>query len=494
MSGQQRREYLTPETSRVIFSRAHWFVLEGEDSQLIELPNKSGDLKLYCRPAGLVMMEWERELQRLDQPGQPVSDYVSLLTTGFLVLETWFPDGAVVHLDDLLRWNELARYYRCPWEGHEEIANNKALLSVLEVTKPEDYLKRWSALLDHPIKDESGRLLRIMPRAWLGRADALARGGRPKDEALPHWMVHADNRCHVWTCAVHTDNDVKEMCQKLGAAKDGGQALPDFHPWLWLLNADKPGSSGAVSAFKQQWLLDRTYTRWSNEGALYGFTAHSGAMLTIPCQDPDTWQHFRCLYFDQLLLMLYVRTSLFRFSERLSTLACEAGKILVLSEPLRTRKQEKLANDFDELRWEFAQLTNLYMFPQISHQQQALEMYELLRQQMVVEEFFRNVRTEIETTQTLLADRVSQRQGHATLQLTKLAFLGLLLSLTVSALSVSALQTEMKSLLWNSTASSMLAMLVLGVAVSLFLLWWLRWFFDRPWMKRFIRKCLKLDF
>ena len=161
---------------------------------------------------------------------------------------------------------------------------------------------------------------------------------------------------------------------------------------------------------------------------------------------------------------------------------------------MRTRKQEKLANDFDELRWEFAQLTNLYMFPQISHQQQALEMYELLRQQMVVEEFFRNVRTEIETTQTLLADRVSQRQGHATLQLTKLAFLGLLLSLTVSALSVSALQTEMKSLLWNSTASSMLAMLVLGVAVSLFLLWWLRWFFDRPWMKRFIRKCLKLDF
>jgi NhaP-type Na+/H+ or K+/H+ antiporter len=58
---------------------------------------------------------------------------------------------------------------------------------------------------------------------------------------------------------------------------------------------------------------------------------------------------------------------------------------------------------------------------------------------------------------------------------------------------VDVILAGMKSLLAGKTAAAVVVMLLLGVAVSYALLWMLRWFFDRQWMKNIIRKCLKLD-
>lgn len=217
--------------------------------------------------------------------------------------------------------------------------------------------------------------------------------------------------------------------------------------------------------------------------------------MATPCRDPDTWQHFRVLYFDQLLLMLYVRTSLFRFSERLSVLAGKAGETLALSEGSTERKAglQELAKVFRDLRWEFAQFTNLYQFPLISHQQQALEMYSLLRRHMVVEEFFQNVRTEIETTQTLLADALAERQAQATLRLTALAFLGLLLSVAVGAMGSDALVDGLKRILNEGTKLALGEVLIGGVVISFVLLILLNKFFHLPSMQRLVKRTLDLD-
>lgn len=515
MPTQERREYLTPETARALYSRACWLVQEGGAEETLQVPLPSGDKTVYLRPAGLVLMEWKRELARLEHLDKaPKKDgekpKASLLASGFLVLESWFPDSSNPTLDDLLLWNELARYFRQPWETHLKDTSHAPLLNALGIHVRGDYLQRWSRWLELPIlvtgaskrpgsgssaEAKTDRYLRLMPHAWLEGAEALVAGSSRNIDEKPstHWMVQADNRCHVWTCAVHEDESLKTMAQNLGTAEE--LAPPGSLPWLRLLNVDKPGAVDKLTPFEKRWLPDHTYTRWTHFSALYGFTSHSGAMMATPCCNPDTWQHFRVLYFDQLLLMLYVRTCLFRFSERLSVLAAKAGETLALSEGSTERKAglQALAKVFRDLRWEFAQFTNLYQFPLISHQQQALEMYAMLRRHMVVEEFFQNVRTEIETTQTLLADAVAERQAQATLKLTVVAFLGLLLSVAVGAMGSDALVNGLQRYFNEGAKLALGEVLFGGLIVSFVLLALLHLLFRLPWMQRLVRKTFGLD-
>lgn len=502
LSTQERREYLTPEIARNLFSRARWFVMEGKDEHL-KVALTSGIIDIYVRPAGIVLMEWEREYSKHNPSSAKVTaedkEQASLLASGFLILETWFPDGSQPTLDDLLLWNELARYFRSPWAGHKGV--NAKVLSAPSVYKSIDYLQRWSALLEVPVKGPDGYFLRLVPKKWLEKTQAIVHGGQLGEDASKHWLVHADNRCHVWTCAMHKDESLKKVSHDIAAAKE--EAPGDSVPWLRLLNVDKPASDNAnenekLTPFEQRWLMERTYTRWASnkDPAIYGFTPHSGALMACSnSADVPTWQHFRSLYFDQLLLVLFVRTSLFRFSERLSVLASKAGETLALPEGSTERKAgfRELAKVFRDLRWEFAQFTNLYQFPIISHQQQALEMYALLRRQMVVEEFFQNVRTEIETTQTLLADAVAERQAQATLKLTALAFLGFLLSVAVGAMGSDALVNGLQRFFNEGSKLALGEVLLGGLLASFVLLVLLHTLFRLPMMQRLVKKTLDLD-
>ena len=69
-----------------------------------------------------------------------------------------------------------------------------------------------------------------------------------------------------------------------------------------------------------EWAAERTYRRWAHYGTLYGYTYHSGTMLSGPSYEPPTCQHFKEFYFEQALLMLYIRVGLFRFSKELTSL------------------------------------------------------------------------------------------------------------------------------------------------------------------------------
>ncbi|MGH8613413.1 MAG: hypothetical protein ACREYF_15710 [Gammaproteobacteria bacterium] len=62
--------------------------------------------------------------------------------------------------------------------------------------------------------------------------------------------------------------------------------------------------------FEREWAKERTYRRWEEWGSYYGFNYHSGAMLGPPETNPPFWRHFAEVYFDQVLLLLYLRVSL----------------------------------------------------------------------------------------------------------------------------------------------------------------------------------------
>lgn len=196
-------------------------------------------------------------------------------------------------LDDLLELNELFRYWRRPFPGHEK-EGYRTLLGELSIALAGDadgtikectrvewiYTGRYAALLDLPVRMD-GRVWRLVPAG-------TAVGG------LPDRAIYADPRCFVWTCAA-LQGGGRRLAQAFG--------VPETEPWRFghwvrLLNADQPerGASGErpctealeqrshqCTAFEQDWAKERTYRRWAHDGTYYGFT-----ITAVPCSPGRT--------------------------------------------------------------------------------------------------------------------------------------------------------------------------------------------------------------
>jgi hypothetical protein len=251
-------------------------------------------------------------------------------------------------------------------------------------------------------------------------------------------LLYADNRAYVWTCAVVQDDaPVLGRVKALGA----NSARPidsQLGHWLRLLNVDPlTWNPMTCTSFEARFADERTYRRWAHFGALQGFNYHAGAMLTSPCDEPPTWRHFGAMYFDQALLLLYVRVTLFRFSYALSRLSAAARKKDNDDEAL-----QRLAERFERLRLDFALFTNLYQFPLLSNQQQGVELYTLCRDRMDVKELFEEVKSEVEATHEFLALRAQDQMTQVGGRLTAVATVGLAASLVLAALGVSEFASD----------------------------------------------------
>lgn len=368
---QDRSHYFTPETSHVLYTRARWLRLAG-DNEEIELDLGGKPITATMPPPRLVLFE-----------GAARPD--PLLATGFLVLELNF--RTPVTLDELMVINEMFRYWRPPFNGHASA--ERALPGIGRVTYQSfagktgnpAYLSRWIERAIRP----------LVAKDAMDEANEWSKSAKGNTG----WIAQTDERAFVWTCAL----------TEKGAHGDAEQRA-----WIRLLNVDLP-SSDPVTAFEEQWAGPRTYDRWKHMGTLYGFNSHGGAMLGQPCDKPPTWRHFREIYFDQILLLLYLRASTFRFSRRLS----------VISEHLQKPKSGQGFREFRDLRRSFAFLTNLYRFPLLSSQQQGIEMYSCARKALDIDELFEEVQEEIESTDELYDMNAAANVARTTTILTYVA-------------------------------------------------------------------------
>lgn len=127
----------------------------------------------------------------------------------------------------------------------------------------------------------------------------------------------------------------------------------------------------------------------------------------------------------------------FRFSESLSRLSSDMRRHGdALPEPLRER--------FDELRRELALFTNLYQFPLVSNQQQGLELYSLARKWLDIDQLFREVQQEIESTHSYVELRDTQRLARATAILSYVGSVGLALGLAMAFLGMNVIIPDFK--------------------------------------------------
>ncbi len=327
-----QRRYFTVETATVLYERSKSFEIDDRTGvQTFHIQRAERTIPVHIAPPRLRLFEWPSAIAAANQ-----GTLRDPLRLGFLSVDVFFPDRNVpVSLDDFLALNEMFRYWQQPYDGHEQ--DYRAFLGncpidlcprvrqVRDADLHEIYFERWASLLKWPIKC-NGKHWALFPQAWHQQAKHWIRGdGKPQDNG---WITYADSRTFVWTCAIleHGGSTLKahlpHACDKL--------KLWQYGHWIKLLNADSPGKDTAEThqstCFEREWVEPRTYKRWMHYGTLYGFNYHSGAMLgpALDKPGPPLWQHFGDMYFDQALLLLYLRIASFNFSHQLNRISAQA--------------------------------------------------------------------------------------------------------------------------------------------------------------------------
>jgi len=473
-----RKKYLTYETANVLFNKAKWFTLNDSQSSKYPLliPFKFGNTKeiidIRVKPPSLILFEYPEDQKTCtqceitDDKSYSVDDH-NVLRIGFLVVETYFSNQNTIRpsLDNLLEFNEIFRYWQKPFMGHTKQINDRNIPVEFgsediingKCDPYELYLKRWADLLDKPInitiKDGRTDCRKLIPYNWMCSAKKYVSG---EDVTSPGWAIYSDNRTFVWTCAI---------------IEGGGNALRenfdmprarawDFGHWIKLLNVDKPGKNinetHQSRDFEKEWAKERTYKRWEEWGTFYGFNYHCGAMIGPVCTEPPLWQHFRQMYFDQTLLLLYIRVTTFRFSMDLNRISNDMIKA-------KDKDISKWRKKFQKLRLSFALFTNLYQFPLLSNQQQAIEMYSLARKHMDIDDLFKEVKEEIDNCHEYFVAEEGIEQSSRMEKLTLIATIGLAFSITFAFWGMSIIATDLDNLLCIGQKILYLVISLLGV-------------------------------
>ena len=396
--GWERRAYFTRETASVLFDRALWLQLSRADEPggvlapfQFDVNYRGRRIRTCVEPPTIVLFEHASH-----EVEPPFNEHARrLLWCGFLLFDLWWPEDADLGFNELLAINELFRYWRMPFPSHAAQSGYHDILKNAPYSPhrfvggepignkgERPYHERWLRFLrDAPVR-LNGQDYRLFPSDW------------DCPDGKETWATYADNRAFVWTCAVVPGG--------FGALTPPDE--PSRHGrWIKLLNVDPPTDwwPAGATTFEQEWADGKAYTRWLHFGTVYGFNYHAGAMLADECDNPPLSHHFATMYWDQVMLLLYVRIGAFRFSTALSS----------MSERAFREKEHELAHQFSSLRGSFALFTNLYRFPLLSNQQQGVELYEKARRGLDVEELFREVDQELAAMHNYV-EMIAQRRGN----------------------------------------------------------------------------------
>lgn len=459
----ERKRYFNRETACVLFEHTKRFRItpstwESSDEsiypKLIEFkPEKETVYKVKIAPPEIVLFE----ISDSDFKKAEKSD---IFQSGFLIVKTYFISESgkqAPSFENLLHFNERFRYWRKLYDKHDgklrELSNligNRSNLTKEEETL-ELYLRRWQRLLTIPFSHTAGgkqQFYQFFPDQWCQDAEQWfldELGTSSTNHKETGWIIFNDNRTFVWSNAVLAGG--ADILQKLNPDNNVVTEPEAFGHWVKLLNVDHPSSDNwwssdndlqlnDVTSFEKRWCANRTYTRWAQRGTLYGFNYHSGVMLSGKCHEPPLSTTFRRHYFDMILLMLYLRNTIFRFSNEINVLTAPVrlGQkknwrqrfLVILTAPVRLFIKKNWERNFLVIRKEFAIFTNLYQFPLISNQQQMLEMYQIARKHLDIDELFHEVEEEIRNTHDYFSAEKSNQLNNIMLWLTVIA--------TVSAL------------------------------------------------------------
>lgn len=197
-----------------------------------------------------------------------------------------------------------------------------------------------------------------------------------------------DDRMYVmsWVCDKKMAEDA---CKSYGPTNENAlndKAHKDWYRYVFVDAGEEPTCHNA-GMFRQ--LLDKaTYVRWQECNTLYGISRYSFVMLSNAGEaEKHLYTYFETEYVRMAELVLVQKASVLRFSQ-------EVTNISTLD------KSRNLAEKVDSLYKEYIRFVNQVHFREVSAQDQAIELYQLLYKQMDIENQVEKLDGEIDELHT----------------------------------------------------------------------------------------------
>lgn len=171
-----------------------------------------------------------------------------------------------------------------------------------------------------------------------------------------------------------------------------------------LLYVDAPAKEYRYeSGFMETLMAEHTYRRWDQYSTKIGFSRYSGAFLYFG-HDENFYRTFESMYYQMFLLIVYYRACLIRFSDEIA----EVAKHFPETDKVKQPAAAKFVNELRTLRTHFMKFMNIHWFKEVSHQDQGIELFSIMRKAFDLDDMYGQVKEEIER-----ADDLSElfRQG-----------------------------------------------------------------------------------
>lgn len=156
-----------------------------------------------------------------------------------------------------------------------------------------------------------------------------------------------------------------------------------------LVFVDGTGLSCQSKPMLQQMLSDHIYSRWIEYGTLTGVSEYS--LVTVTGFQPNITA-FLTEYIEMVMLVLVQRASLLAFERQISD--CARGKLRV-----------------DKIQQDYVHFQSEYLLREVTPQQQGIELYNMLLQNLYIEEARADVEKEISALFDLDRDRSDRKDN-----------------------------------------------------------------------------------
>ena len=199
-----------------------------------------------------------------------------------------------------------------------------------------------------------------------------------------HWLL--DDRMYVVSYFLNSDfaNRMKKEYGKEGKWLDRRRVEWDWYQYVYIDNDDPTCQNDQM--FKE--LLERsTYKRWSDYGTFYGISRYSFTCL-IGLDVIGLLNHMQTMYYRMASLVLAQRVLSLYYSREISEISRK------LDENELTKKELRKRVSF--LNRDYLRFVNNVYFREVTSQEQGIELYDLLQDQMNIKRDEQGLSTEVE--------------------------------------------------------------------------------------------------
>lgn len=224
----------------------------------------------------------------------------------------------------------------------------------------------------------------------------------PKDYAKTiSWLL--DDRMFVISALV--DNDKSNSLSK------SYQGNEDWYKYTFVDNRDCTCKNARML---RELIKKSTYTRWSEYGSLFGISRYSFMLLTGE-GGRFILGHIRNMYYKMICLCLLQRACVLFYSARIFNISKQFNQIK------RKEDEQLIFEDIRKLNKDYIYFINNIYFREITAQEQGIELYDCIQQQMRVEREVKDLSSEIDQLYQYINMAVDNERNHEASKLNKIA-------------------------------------------------------------------------